>query len=306
MLPALETVCGTGCGMAACPVLRLLVTASTDELQVFSLPHSIYAQGCGLELLRTMRGTEPFLFQFVHCLSGVLAFTGSTASTRLLLATDRRHKAVHVVDVVRGEHAGFVAPPGTIEEPHAVAARGSKVAVSMGREVRVYEGSDSRWEAVRTIWLGQYSFVHSLRFTGDGMSVVAGYHTHKSSGSVSIFRVTDGSFVQNLAKGLGVPYDVQECEGDVWAILDFRRHLIEFVGGGSGFPSKLGGYGSGDGEFVFPTAMAFVPGLGLVVREFGNRGRLQFFATRDAIAMAAMRTTWMATVARSCSRSTSF
>jgi hypothetical protein len=63
--------------------------------------------------------------------------------------------------------------------------------------------------------------------------------------------------VQNLAKGLDVPYDVQECEGDGWAILDFRRHLIEFVGGVSGFPSKLGGYGSGDGEFVFPAALAW-------------------------------------------------
>jgi hypothetical protein len=38
-----------------------------------------------------------------------------------------------------------------------------------------------------------------------------------------------------------------------------------------------------------------------VVREFGNGGRLQFFATPDAVAMAAMsisRTFWMATVAR--------
>jgi len=59
---------------------------------------------------------------------------------------------------------------------------------------------------------------------------------------------------------------------------------------------RLGGvYGSGDGVLQSPAAVAFV------VREFGNGGRLQFFATPDAVAMAAMsiaRTFWMATVAR--------
>ncbi len=59
---------------------------------------------------------------------------------------------------------------------------------------------------------------------------------------------------------------------------------MEFVGDGAGGdgggrPSlgKAGGrYGSGDGEFEFPSALAVVPGLGLVVRERGNE-RLQVF-----------------------------
>jgi hypothetical protein len=52
-------------------------------------------------------------------------------------------------------------------------------------------------------------------------------------------------------------------------------------------------------------ALAMVPGLGLVVREHGNGGRLQLFATVDAVAMAAMsplKTTWMTAVARVCRR----
>ena len=46
-----------------------------------------------------------------------------------------------------------------------------------------------------------------------------------------------------------------------------------------------------------PSAMAFVPGLGLIVREHGNGGRAQLFAVAMA-AMSVMRTTWMATVLR--------
>jgi hypothetical protein len=59
---------------------------------------------------------------------------------------------------------------------------------------------------------------------------------------------------------------------------------VEFVcdgvgGDGGGRPSlgkAGGGDGSGDGEFCVPTALAVVPGLGLVVREYYNE-RLQVF-----------------------------
>jgi hypothetical protein len=59
---------------------------------------------------------------------------------------------------------------------------------------------------------------------------------------------------------------------------------VEFVGDGVGgdggeWPSldkAGGGLGSEDGEFFFPTALAVVPGLGLVVREQRN-SRLQVF-----------------------------
>jgi hypothetical protein len=63
-----------------------------------------------------------------------------------------------------------------------------------------------------------------------------------------------------------------------------------------------GGWGSADGEFDFPVALATVPGIGLVVREHFNGGRLQVFATPDAMAMytnmSGIRIAWMCTVAR--------
>ena len=55
---------------------------------------------------------------------------------------------------------------------------------------------------------------------------------------------------------------------------------IEFVGGdvgGGGVGrARLGKRGSGDGEFYSPSALALVPGLGLVVRECIN-DRFQVF-----------------------------
>lgn len=46
----------------------------------------------------------------------------------------------------------------------------------------------------------------------------------------------------------------------------------------------MGKYGSGDGKFSTPSALALVPGVGLVVREMAGH-RLQFFASLDGIAV---------------------
>jgi hypothetical protein len=67
---------------------------------------------------------------------------------------------------------------------------------------------------------------------------------------------------------------------------------------------SFGKLGCGDGEFNMPTALAVVPGLGLVVQECHNQ-RLQVFVTPDAIAMASMplvRVGWMTAVVRAVLR----
>jgi hypothetical protein len=123
-----------------------------------------------------------------------------------------------------------------------------------------------------------------------------------------VFRVGDGAFVKHIATGLNGPWDVEEVEGG-WLVACFHSDSVEFVcdvvgGDGGGRPRARraslgragGGYGKGDGEFSCPAALTVVSGLGLVVRERGNR-RLQVFATPDTIAMAAMspvRVAWMA------------
>jgi hypothetical protein len=106
---------------------------------------------------------------------------------------------------------------------------------------------------------------------------------------------------------------VEEVEGG-WLVACACSDTVKFVslcaegvgldggaGGVDGSLPCLGEAGSGDAEISWPVALGVVPGLGLVVREAGNGGRLQVFATPDAVAMAAMspaRVAWMGAVAR--------
>lgn len=57
-----------------------------------------------------------------------------------------------------------------------------------------------------------------------------------------------------------------------------------------------------DGHFCYPSNLALVPGVGLLVRDVGHGlGRLQVFASVDDIAMASMsrdRMAWLVAVAR--------
>jgi hypothetical protein len=234
-----------------------------------------------------------FKFKVDGFSSGWMAFTGP-ATSRLLLLTDAGHDAVHVIDVAGGVHAGYVAAPGTIAGPRGVAARGSLVAVSAWKKrgsgehvVRVFEGSGAMWSEVRVVGDGfggpgsadgQLHCPRGLRFSGDGTGLAV---ADGGNSRVSVFRVEDGSFARHVATGLGWPFDVEECEGGWLVACDAPSHTIEFVGGdvgGGGVGrARLGKKGSGDGEFCFPSALALVPGLGLVVREMGNEGRFQVF-----------------------------
>jgi hypothetical protein len=283
----------------------------------------------GGKLVAPMR----FAFSDGNGCSGFLAFTSPATTTSsasgsarpLLLVTDAGRDAVHLVDVVGQTHAGYLASPGSIAGPRGVAASGASplVAVSTWKKresgdhvVVVYRGSGAVWEAVRVIGGGlrgpgtldgQLTVPRGLRFSGDSSNIcVADWF----NGRVSVFRVGDGGFVQHMATGLSGPMDVEEVEGG-WLVACSGSHTVEFVGddgaGGGGRASlgkAGGGNGSGDGEFSWPTALAVVPDLGLVVREW-NSGRLQVFATADTIAMAAMspdRVAWMTAVARSLLR----
>jgi hypothetical protein len=338
-LPALKTWCGPGVGLAVCPTLGLLVTSDWAEntLSVFALPSGCSSAsavapmgaprgagagaGAGLVRVSTLGDASspaPMQFEFHDgSWSGWLAFTGP-ATSRLLLLTDAGHGAVHVIDVAGRVHAGFVAAPGTIAGPRGVAARGSLVAVSAWKKrdsgdhvVRVFEGSGAMWTVVRVVAGGfggpggvdgQLEVPFGLRFTGDGTGLVV---ADRGNERVSVFRVEDGSFVRYVAMGPRAPRDVEECEGGWLVARSHPSHSIQFVsgsgdGGGVG-RARLGKVGSGDGELSWPSALALVPGQGLVVRDGAKGGRLQLLASPDANAMASMsaaRVAWMVAVAR--------
>ena len=327
LLPALATDCGRGCGLAACPILDLLVTSChrDNTLHVFALPGSgtIADAGAGLARVCTLGGVEspvPMQFRFVDASgkwSGWMAFTGPPASRHLIL-TDAGHDAVHVMDVVGRVHVGYVAAPGTIAGPRGVAARGSLVAVSSWTDndhlVRLFEGTGASWSAVRVLaggfggpgaLDGELLRPYGVRFTADGSGLAV---ADSGNGRLSLFHVADGSFVRHVAAtGLSTPMDVEECE-DGWLVVCFGPHDVKHVhGGGGGCGGRLGGYGTRPGQFNTPTSLAVVPGLGLVVRELLEQ-RLQVFATPSAVAMAAMsphRVAWMVAVARGLAHASS-
>jgi hypothetical protein len=346
-LPALETECGVGCGLAVCPNLGLLVTSDddVDTLSVWSLPGGAsggapggpgasagasagVAWVGGLTQVCTLGGAgsvAPFPFKFSDGGSS-LAFAppiragSSSSACPLLLVADFGADAVHLVDVVGRAHAGYLAPPGTVAGPRGVAASGTSplVAVSAWKEsssgdplVMVYRGIGAVWEVVRVIGGGfggpgshdgQLDTPHGLRFSREGSSICV---TDSDNGRASVFRVGDGGFVRHMATGLNGPLDVEEVEGG-WLVACADSHTVEFVvdgvgaadGGWASLGRAGGGHGTGHGEFWCPSALAAVPGLGLVVRDIHG---LHVFATPDAIAMAAMsptRVAWMAAVAR--------
>ncbi len=330
-VPALKTKVGRGGGgLAVCPTLGLLVTSSHsgNTLSVFALSSSgagasaDAGAGAGLARVCTLGGAgspAPMRFKFWDHqwdggFSAWMAFTGPAIS-RLLLVTDAGHDAVHVIDVVSQVHVGYVAAPGAIDGPRGVAARGSLVAVSAWRGgsgehvVRVFEGSGASWSAVRVVGGGfggpgsadgQLKSPHGLRFSADGTGLaVADWH----NGRVSLFLVQDGSFARHVATGLCHPRDLEQSEGG-WLVVCTLAHTIMFVDGdvdGGGDGARLGRPGTGDGNLLLPSAVALVPGLGMVVQDNGEGGRVQFFATPDAIAMASMsavRVGWMVAVAR--------
>jgi hypothetical protein len=313
-LPTITTECGEGVGLAACPTLGLLVTSNRDNntLSVFSLRRSGEGAGAGagagavagagLALEYTLGGASsraPLQFKFLDNaaggISGWMAFTGP-ATSRLLLLTDAGHDAVHVIDVAGRAHVGYVAAPGTIAGPRGVAERGSLVAVSTWRGydsgehvVWLFKGSGTMWTAVRVVAGGfrgpgsaggQLYRPYGLRFTADGTGLaVADYWNDR----VSVFCAEDGSFVQHVATGLSFPHDVEECEGG-WLVACFGSNTIELVSGNDmdhgGGGAKMGKRGSGDGDFYGPSALAWVPGLGLVVRESLNK-RFQVFGSGE-------------------------
>ena len=226
-----------GFGLAACPSLGLLVISDTNAsaLHVFELPRLGQADA-SKELLRlcTLHADSPsnpmpFLFEDGD-FTAWLAFCGPP-SARLLLVTDAGSSAVHVVDVVRQLHVGYVAPPGSIAGPRGVAARGSQVAVSActpwsnddptsdctEHVVQLFEGSGGSWTRLWVVGGGypgpggaslQLRDPCGLRFTSDGTGLVVAEYGNRC---VSMVRVKDGAFVRHIATEMDSAFDVEEC-----------------------------------------------------------------------------------------------
>ena len=86
-------------------------------------------------------------------------------------------------------------------------------------------------------------------------------------------------FVGYLAPGSDFKgaIDVEECDGG-WLVACEVLHSVHFAGRDDAKASvSLGEKGNGVGNLLYPVSTTVVPGLGLLVREWGNGGCLQVF-----------------------------
>ncbi len=94
-----------------------------------------------------------------------------------------------------------------------------------------------------------------------------------------MFRLS-GEFVAAVGsseQGLGWPRDVLECASDgSFIVANWLGHnLVKFNRDGAKV-EVYGKRGGGNGEFIYPTALAALPDGGMVVREHGG-ARFQVF-----------------------------
>jgi hypothetical protein len=247
----------------------------------------------------------------------------------LLLVADTAANVVYVVDVTSDKHVGYVGKYGEVHAPRGVTSRGNLVAVSCWdvegsphHIVRLFTGGGCAWSVIRTVgWMtgGELRMPSGLKFSRDGRHLAV---CNTGKGCLSIFNVATGS-CRHFNKrgpvyprhphpsldGLDAQADVEEHSGR-WLMTDSDSGSVQCwdVGVGMGTdgyeagcvgvgvpqrPCSLGGFGVQEGQLRWPTAVAVVPGLGIVVRDLR---RVQVFALPDDIAMSRMslpRLAWM-------------
>ena len=94
-----------------------------------------------------------------------------------------------------------------------------------------------------------------------------------------MFALADGAFVSHLAgpeDGINHPWDVAEAEDGGLLVANCGTHAVVALRRGRP-PATLGSQGRGLGRLDHPSALALLPGGGLVVRESGTGGRFQVF-----------------------------
>jgi hypothetical protein len=238
--------------------------------------------------------------------SGSRASSITSAAMPLLLVSDAGHRAVHLVDVVHHRHVGYVVAPGSKIGPRGVAANacGSLVAVSAwgaddsayGDEVHLFKGGDCAWTPTCVVQVGHNAHPSGLRFSSDGGTLCVAAGT--GYWSVALFSVGKDHQVQLLSRrseDLGCPVDVETVEGfdGGWIVAcngSHRRDLGRFFGdpsptadalyfcwwveeeGASRRLQSLMRAVALDGDWLPSklSALAHVPGVGLVVREAGT------------------------------------
>jgi hypothetical protein len=184
--------------------------------------------------------------------------------------------AVHMMDVMRGTHVGHLAPPGSIAGPRGVCASHDFAAVSAWPRcdhgwhvVYIFQADGDSWRQVRVVG-GLPSAEDGFLKAPEGVCISADCSTvavvDNGNHRVSLFGLGDGAFMGHVATTTSTDealWCVQECAGG-W-LTSGSCHTIKCFQGGN-----LHAEFRGDGRMSFPAQFTFVPGLGLVVRNFAS------------------------------------
>ena len=232
--------------------------------------------------------------------SGRMAFT-TAPQAQLLLVADLSNAAVHVLDPVSGEHKGFVATPGVLQNLRSIAAHGCLVAVGIcdnghcDREavdsVQLFKvcagagGCSLVWSPLRKINVGS-AFPVALRWCRGGSQLAVG---DTVLGCQMFFNPDNGDLVGFTVLGGRLCAFVEHSAG--WVVLNggFNASLGYFI---NGLPS---GHSESCEDRL--SSMDVVPGVGILAAGKD----VHMFVTGDVKAMACMsvvRTAWMVAVAK--------
>jgi hypothetical protein len=182
--------------------------------------------------------------------------------------------------------------------------------------IELFSGQGTRWQHIRMVELGDLGSMFKkpfgLRFNRTGSALCV---TDQWNGRIAMFSVgnsskkgsIDCSFVNLIATGLRGPMDVEEVTNG-WLVACTQTDKVHFLRADGSrdhsdlewYEKVIGGVDHDDGRLQKPSGLAFVPGLGLIIRE-DSGGRMKVFSDPSTVAMVTMshlRTAWMTVVVR--------
>ena len=285
--------------VAGSPELNLVVTSHRDDgLSVWQGPDSV---DDGFVLVRKIGFRHPLQPPVDVCFGstsgGHMVFVPH-APSRVFL-TDR-YDAVHVVDVVDGTHAGYLARPGSLSRPRHIAACALTCVVAVTSycplnglvDIHLFSKGSCDWGPLRII---RARCPVAMAFSADGSSLVVGV----ADGQLVPYSVCDGREQAAITTAIDSCNGFKYVDGH-WVFLNcwpsFHSDTIQYVddcGVGRNFLE------SDDLFFrkaIIGDSVAWVPGIGIVVvHSAWNPGsKMQVYS----LAMSVPRLTWMTAVAR--------
>lgn len=287
---------GCGFGLAASALLRRLVTSDChrNTLTVFDIRPDgtfalLYSMGCV--------GDGPLQFRFFGCddAGDRLCFSADLDRPTLLVL-EKGNGRVQEVDVGT-VNATFVGFPIYVTSPSGVAASAAHIVVTAWTRLSCGYHLAHVFDAATRVPLfvigglcgpadGQLCCPDGVRLDARSEHIAI---ADDGNSRVSVFRTSDGGFVQHVFQNDGfIVNDVEECEGE-WIVgcAGFGSLVCVATNERHAAPSK-----------TWVSSLVFVPGVGLVARSGYTLHVFSTPETRRMNAQSAVRLAWLGCIIR--------